>query len=120
MPASLSRITFNVGPLCTSLISTLLSLARSRHKHTIPLDLGARMNVLHHSEVSFMPRSTIICCFCSLSSSFFRDSWRVYSTLLGTTWCGWLSFLIYRVFMPSKHPIPGKNHKIHCVLFINT
>ena len=65
MPASLSRISFNVRPLCTS---ALLSLAGSRLNHTLPLALEASKKLLYHSNVSSMPKGTI-CCFCSLSGA---------------------------------------------------
>ena len=54
MPASLGRISFNVGPLCTGLISALLSLDRFRNNHTLPLALGTSTKLLSHSDVSFM------------------------------------------------------------------
>ena len=73
-PASPGRISFNIGPLCTSLISAFLSLARSRHNHALPFALGTTMKLLHHSDVSFTPKDTIICFFCNLSRSSYRGS----------------------------------------------
>ena len=69
----LGRISCNVGPLCISLISILLCLAKSRHICTSPLALGTRTKLLHHFNVSSTPRTIIICCFCSLSSSILRE-----------------------------------------------
>ena len=82
MPASLGRISCNVGPLYTGLISTLLNLARSRHNLTLQFALGTSMMLLHHSDVLSKPRGTIIYCFCNLSSSCFRGSWSGYTSIL--------------------------------------
>ena len=46
-PASFSRIVFNVGTLCIGLISTLLSMARSRQNHTLPLAFGTMTKLFH-------------------------------------------------------------------------
>ena len=53
--ASLSRISFNSGHLCTGLINTLLSMAGSKHKHTLPLTFRNGTQLLHQSDVSLTP-----------------------------------------------------------------
>ena len=82
MPASLGRILFNVGLLSTGLISVLLSLAGSTTQSYLSLGLCTRTKLLHHSTVSSMPWSTSICCFCSISTSFFMGPWSTCATLL--------------------------------------
>ena len=72
MPASLGRMSFNVGPLCTGLISTSLSLARSRHSVTLSFALWTSTKLLHHLNVLYMLSGTIICCLCNLPTSFLR------------------------------------------------
>ena len=72
MPANHGRMSFNVRPPCTSLISTLLSLDLFRQIVTLPFTLGTSTKLLLHSYVSSMPRGTIICCLCNLFSSSFR------------------------------------------------
>ena len=62
MSASLQRMTFNVGPVCTALISALLSLVRYRHNPTLPFAVGTSIKLLQHSDFQSMPRGTIICC----------------------------------------------------------
>ena len=88
MSTSLGRIRFNVGSLCTGLICALLSLAWSRPNHTLPLVLFINAKQLYHSNVSSMPRGTIICCFCSLSRSSLTGSWIAYATCLGVGMAG--------------------------------
>ena len=105
---SLGRIMFNVGPLCTGLISTLSTLAGYRHNHILPLALETITKLLHHSNVSSMPRGIIIYYFCSLSSSSFRDSWSTHATLLGVAWYGWVTSFTFKLGVPSKHSIPEK------------
>ena len=80
VPISLSRISFNGWHL--HLISTLLTLAGSRHDHTLPFALETQIKLLHCFNVSPTSRSIIICCFCNLSNSFFRDSLSPCVTLL--------------------------------------
>ena len=75
MPASLSRVLLRIVFLCTGLISTLLSLAGSSHKCTLPLALSIGTKLLHHSDVSSTPNNTIMCCFCNLSSSSLSRCW---------------------------------------------
>ena len=53
-PASLGKILFNVGPLCTALISTIFSLDGSTHKFTLPLVLS---ELGQSSGTSFMTHS---------------------------------------------------------------
>ena len=60
---SLGRISFRGGLLCTGLINTLLSLARSRHKCTFSLVIGIRMKLLHNLDFSSTSSGTVICCF---------------------------------------------------------
>ena len=61
--AGLHRITFNVGPLCTGLIHSLLSLDGSRHNLALQFNLGINMKLLHYSDVSFMPRRLLFAAF---------------------------------------------------------
>ena len=55
-PVSFGSISFSVGPLCIGLIGTWLSLAGSKHNHTLPFALGTTTKLLHHSDISSMPR----------------------------------------------------------------
>ena len=48
----LSNISLAVGPLWTSLLKALFTLADSRHSYTFQLGLGTRTKLLHHSDVS--------------------------------------------------------------------
>ena len=48
------KISFTVGSLCTSLRSTLFSLAGSRHSLIFPFGFVTNMKLLHHSAVLFM------------------------------------------------------------------
>ena len=73
--ASLGRISFNVGPLLTSLISTLLSVVGPRHNCTLQVAFGTRTHLIYYSNVSFKPKGTIICCFCCWFSFSLRSSW---------------------------------------------
>ena len=72
--ASYSRISLNIGSPWPGLISTLLSMARSRQNYTLPLVLGTSTKLLHHSNILPIPRCTFICYFCCVSSSSFRGS----------------------------------------------
>ena len=72
-PASLSRISFRLRPLCTILINTLLSLAWSRHSFTLPFAFATNTKLLHHSDNSPTSNGTIICCLCNHSSFFLHD-----------------------------------------------
>ena len=67
-PYQPGRMSLRAIPLCTGLSSTLLSLAGSRHSHTLLLALGTKTKLLHHSDDSSTSNGTIISCFCSLSS----------------------------------------------------
>ena len=109
-PASLSKMLFNVGPLCTGLISTLLSLARSRAQPYITLSFGNKYKAISPSDVSSTSKAIIICCFCNLSKSSLRDSWSKYGTLLGATWYGQLPSFTCKLNVPSKYYIPDKTH----------
>ena len=80
--AGLDRISYNVGPLCLGLISGLLSLTGSKHSCTLQLAFGTRTKLLHHFDISSTPSGTIICCFCSWSSSSLSGSWSSYATSL--------------------------------------
>ena len=80
-PASLGRMSFSVGPLNTSLISALLSLAGSRHTHTLPVAYGTREELLHQSDISSTSNATLICCFCNPLSSSLSGCCNVYATL---------------------------------------
>ena len=51
---------WGLGFLGTGLISTVLSLAWSRHSFTLPFTLGTRMKLLHHSDVLSMLNGTNI------------------------------------------------------------
>ena len=53
MSASLNRMTFNVGLICTGLISAFISLAGSRHNLTLPFSLKTSTKLLHHSDVFY-------------------------------------------------------------------
>ena len=55
-PASLGDVLFRVGPLCTGLISTSLSLAGPRYSHTLPLTSGTKAKLLDCFNVSSTPR----------------------------------------------------------------
>ena len=62
MPPSLSRMSFNVEPLYTGLISALSSLAGSGTINlTLPFTFGTSKKLLHHSVVLSMPRGTVSC-----------------------------------------------------------
>ena len=63
MDTSLSRILFNLWPQCTGLINVLSSLAGSRQKHTLPLTLGTRTKLFHHSDVSSLCRVLLFVVF---------------------------------------------------------
>ena len=116
MHATLGRISFNVGPLCTCLISSLLSLAGSRHNCTLSLVLGASEKLLHHSDVSCTPRGITTCCFCSLYNSSFKGFLSTYATLPGGTWSDQLPSLTCKLNMPSKHPVPeNKSLNLLCI-----
>ena len=104
MAASLGRILFTVGPLCTGHINTLLSLAGSRHSHTLLLAFGTKTKLLHHSDVAYTAKGTIICCLCN-HSTFLNGSWSAYATLLGGAWYGQLPSLTCNFNVPLKHPI---------------
>ena len=88
MPASLGRISLNVRPLCTGVISALSSLAGSRQDLSLPFIfiLGTSTKLLNHSYYSSMPRDANICCCYDVSSFSLRGSWSAYTTLLGGTW----------------------------------
>ena len=118
MPLNLGRISFNVWPLCTGLISALLSIIRVRHKCTLPLILSFRTKLLDHSDVSLTPRAPIICCFYSLSRSSFRDSWSTYPTLVGDIWYDQLPSLTYKLNVPSKHPICDKKNLTEFIIYL--
>ena len=107
-PTSLDRMSMRVGPLCTSLINTLLNLARSRHKHTLPLLFGTRTMLLYHSDVLSTSNSKIIFCSYNLSSSSLSGCFSTYATLLGGAKDGWPPSLTFSLNMSSKHPIPVK------------
>ena len=106
-PASLSIILFNIRPMFKGLIYDLLGLAGSRHKCTLPLVLGARAKLLYHSGVSCMPNCTIICSFCSLTSSSINGYQSAYVTHGGALF-GQLPYLICKLNVSPKHPIPER------------
>ena len=106
MSASLGRMSFRVQPLWTGLISTLLSLAGSKHNCTLQLAFGSRIKLLYHSAVSSTSNGTIMCCFCSLSSSSLSGCCGAYDTILGGVWYGWWLSFTLRLNVPLKHPIP--------------
>ena len=68
-PANLSKMSLKIGSLWIGLIRTLFNHARSKHNLTLPLAFGAIIKLLHHSNVLPVSRGTVVCCFCSLSSS---------------------------------------------------
>ena len=116
--ASLGRISFNVGPLCTGLLSALLSLARFSHNCILPLAFRTRKKLLHHSHVSYTSSGTIICCFCSGCTSSLRVLWSTYAILVGA-WYGWLPFFTYNLEVPSQHPIPRKTLLNSSCIFVS-
>ena len=73
-PANLGSMSLKIGPLWIGLIRTLFNWARSKHNLTLPCAFGTTVKLLHHSDVSSISRSTIICYFCSLSSSSYSGS----------------------------------------------
>ena len=66
---SFGSILFEMGPLCTGLISAWFNCAGSRHSLTLPLALGTSTKLLHHSEVSLTSRDAIMSCCSSLFNS---------------------------------------------------
>ena len=118
-PANLSRISLNVGPLYTGLISILLSLARSRHNHILPFIFGTMTKLLYYSDDSSAPGGTTICCFCSQSTSSLRGSWSIYATLLQGASYGQLPPFTCNINVPLKHPIPEKQSLNSLCIFIN-
>ena len=72
--ANLSKMSLRVRSLWIGLIRTLFNWARSKHNVIFLFVFGTNMKLLHHSDVSSTSRSKIICCFCSLSSSFYGGS----------------------------------------------
>ena len=60
MPTSLDRRSFNVRPLCTGLISTLLNLGRYRHSPILSFILGTSTVLLYHSDDLSVPGGAII------------------------------------------------------------
>ena len=81
--ASLDRMSLRIRPLYTNLKSTLLSLAGSKHSHTVPLDIGTRTKLLHHCHVLSMSNGTITHCFCNLSSS---SEWLLWCICYSSGW----------------------------------
>ena len=101
-PASLCRISLNLGLLWIGLTSALLSLAGSRHHCNLPLALGTSTKLLQYSHISSTPSGTIICCFCSWSCSSLSSSCSAYATLLGSAWHGWLPYFTCNLYVPSN------------------
>ena len=50
-PCQSSQNVIEDQPPCTGQVSTLLNFTGLRHSHTVPLALGTRMKLLHHSDV---------------------------------------------------------------------
>ena len=82
-PANQVKMLLRIGPLWIGLIRTLFNCAGSKHSLTLPFTFGSSVKLLHHSDVSSMSRSTMICCFCSLSSCSHSGPWSAYGILLG-------------------------------------
>ena len=108
LSVSLCRVSFNGGPLCTGVISVSLNLARFRHSLTLPFTLESSTKLLHHVDVSSMPRSMIICCICNISRSSFRGSGSLYAILLEGAWYCQLPSYTSTLNVLSKQPIPEK------------
>ena len=122
----LDRILLNVGPLCVCLISDLLSMAGSNHNCILPLAFGTGTKLLHHLDISSTSKDTIICCFCSKSSSSLSGSSCDYAKLLWGDCYGQLPSFTCNLNVPSKHQIPEKDitdfivNSFHYLIIINT
>ena len=66
--SSSGSMSFNIGPLCIDHISVWLSLAGSKHSHTVSFGFDSTVKLLHHSAVSFTPSGNSILCSFSLSN----------------------------------------------------
>ena len=112
------KISFSVGPLCTSPICAWFHLAGSRQSLTFPFDFGKKL--LHHSAVSSMPSGAMMCCCCTHSNYSLDGCCRAYAMHLEGTWYGLLSGLACNENVPSKYLIPlntSLNYLcIHCVI----
>ena len=86
IPGNIGKMSFYIEPLCTDLISAVLSLAGSRNSLTLPSVLGPSTRLLQHFDTLSTLKETIICCICSLINSSFRGSYGVYATILRSTW----------------------------------
>ena len=105
---SFSNILFNIGPLCTGLISAWFNWAGSKHSLTLPLALGTATKLLHHSNTSSTPRGVIISWHCSLSSSSWNGFYSTYVTCCGGAWYSLLFVFSCKENMPLMQPIPLK------------
>ena len=113
---SLGSISLNIGPLCTGLISTWLSLVESRCKHTVLSGLGTMTKLLYHSAFLYTPSGASISC-CSVSSSLMNGFCSVYVMCLRSGWYGFVSSLPCREKVPLKHSIPvNTSLYLSCIL----
>ena len=103
-PASLGILSFNVGPLCTGQITTLLRLAGSEHSHNSPLAFETRTKLLQHSGTSPKPWGTVIYCFVVI---LLFTKW-LYSAYARGAWYRWWNSFTWNLNVLSKHPIPVK------------
>ena len=102
---SFGNISFNVGPLCTGLISAWFNWAGPKHSLTLPLALDTSTMLLHHSKTSSTPRGVIITC-CSLCSSSWNGFCSTNATDHGSAWYGVLSVFSCKENVPSKQAMP--------------
>ena len=77
----------SVGSLWTGLISAQLSFVGSRHSLTLPLGLGMRTKLLHHSAISSMPRGVMMFFFFNSSLNSFCSAYAMCPGALGMVYC---------------------------------
>ena len=113
-------MSFNMGPLCISIINAWFSHARSKHILTLLLALATNTKLLHHSDISSTPRGAIISCCCRLSNSSWNGFCSVYAMHLCSIWYGLLSGLSCNENVPLKHPMSSNtSSKSLCICYID-
>ena len=65
---NLGSMSFNVGPLCIGFINACFNHAGYKHTLALPLALGTKTKVLHHSDILSTSCGVIMSSCCSLSN----------------------------------------------------